>query len=346
MKMLNSGQIPGLMWVDKEKLIFKIPWKHRGKQDWSEDNGLIFKAWALHTGKIGASDDYAKWKTRLRCALHKAEGIIEEKGMNMAEGDEPFRAYRFTRLKTKRKRTSSLNTCNEMTVGRPEFKQSSHSLNYINQFENIPTVVQCINFEDSEELSEADMPHVDSTVEISSDVNEDESVEVCTFTPLQGDLDNGSSYALDDIIGISLEVQFKGQTILKDSFCKNEKVLLKSSCHLYRDRDMTVDKIITIEEKGDNILQDLLRAMAEGLHFLYSEEEMFVKQATRCDVRITYLSPMETSLGVKLADEVTIPFDSRSLIKFEVFQNSSSQLETVHKDGLVILVKPITNEIN
>ena len=43
MKMLNSGQIPGLTWVDKGKLIFKIPWKHRGKQDWSEDNGLIFK---------------------------------------------------------------------------------------------------------------------------------------------------------------------------------------------------------------------------------------------------------------------------------------------------------------
>ena len=28
---INSGEIPGLIWIDKENMIFKIPWKHFGR---------------------------------------------------------------------------------------------------------------------------------------------------------------------------------------------------------------------------------------------------------------------------------------------------------------------------
>ena len=40
--MINEGQIPGLRWVNEERTMFRIPWKHHGKQDWSPENSQIF----------------------------------------------------------------------------------------------------------------------------------------------------------------------------------------------------------------------------------------------------------------------------------------------------------------
>ena len=39
---LNSGQFPGVEWIDRENKIFKLPWKHYGRQDRKESDGLIF----------------------------------------------------------------------------------------------------------------------------------------------------------------------------------------------------------------------------------------------------------------------------------------------------------------
>ena len=40
---INSGEIPGLEWVDQTQLIFKVPWKHVGNREWREDDSQIFK---------------------------------------------------------------------------------------------------------------------------------------------------------------------------------------------------------------------------------------------------------------------------------------------------------------
>ena len=39
---INSGTIPGLYWVNEEKNMFRIPWKHAGKQDWTPDQSQLF----------------------------------------------------------------------------------------------------------------------------------------------------------------------------------------------------------------------------------------------------------------------------------------------------------------
>jgi len=44
---INSGQIPGLTWLNVEKQIFRVPWKHGGKHDWNEQDSLIFKVFRL-----------------------------------------------------------------------------------------------------------------------------------------------------------------------------------------------------------------------------------------------------------------------------------------------------------
>jgi len=41
--MINSGTIPGLQWENAERTVFRIPWKHAGKNNWREEDCRIFK---------------------------------------------------------------------------------------------------------------------------------------------------------------------------------------------------------------------------------------------------------------------------------------------------------------
>lgn len=40
---VESGQFPGVCWDDDAKTMFRIPWKHAGKQDFREEDAAIFK---------------------------------------------------------------------------------------------------------------------------------------------------------------------------------------------------------------------------------------------------------------------------------------------------------------
>ena len=107
---IDSGNYPSLEWLDKEKMIFKIPWKHFGKPGVNDDDAKIFREWARHTGKYKDGDppDPSTWKTRFRCALYKLPDIQEMPHLNMLDGDEPYRVYRF---KTKGKILLSVFIC-------------------------------------------------------------------------------------------------------------------------------------------------------------------------------------------------------------------------------------------
>ncbi|XDV41114.1 hypothetical protein PO909_010037 [Leuciscus waleckii] len=103
---VDSGKYPGLVWEDRERSTFRIPWKHAGKQDYNRDeDAALFKAWALFKGKYREGIDKADpptWKTRLRCALNKSCDFEELVGRSQLDVSEPFKVYRVIPEGTKR----------------------------------------------------------------------------------------------------------------------------------------------------------------------------------------------------------------------------------------------------
>lgn len=94
---LESGQFPGVCWDDADKTMFRIPWKHAGKQDFREDqDAALFKAWALYKEKTkeGELGNAAVWKTRLRCALNKSSEFEEVPERGRMDVAEPYKVYR------------------------------------------------------------------------------------------------------------------------------------------------------------------------------------------------------------------------------------------------------------
>ncbi|NXW94048.1 IRF1 factor, partial [Alopecoenas beccarii] len=95
---INSNQIPGLVWINKDKMMFQIPWKHAAKHGWDmEKDACLFRSWAIHTGgyKVGEKDpDPKTWKANFRCAMNSLPDIEEVKDKSINKGSSAVRVYR------------------------------------------------------------------------------------------------------------------------------------------------------------------------------------------------------------------------------------------------------------
>ncbi|XP_072554538.1 interferon regulatory factor 8-like isoform X1 [Paramormyrops kingsleyae] len=107
---VHSLSYPGLSWEDEARTMFRIPWKHAGKQDYNQEvDASIFKAWALYKGKFKEGDkaEPATWKTRLRCALNKSPDFEEVSDRSQLDISEPYKVYRIIPEEEQRCRNSA-----------------------------------------------------------------------------------------------------------------------------------------------------------------------------------------------------------------------------------------------
>lgn len=95
---INSCQIPGLKWVNREKRIFQIPWMHAARHGWDlEKDAPLFMRWAIHTGKYQPGvdrPDPKTWKANFRCAMNSLPDIEEVKDRSIKKGTNAFRVYK------------------------------------------------------------------------------------------------------------------------------------------------------------------------------------------------------------------------------------------------------------
>ncbi|XP_005991012.1 interferon regulatory factor 3 [Latimeria chalumnae] len=90
---INSGQYPGLEWVNEERTQFRIPWKHKLRQDFTSSDCRIFEAWATASGRYRPgtkNPDPPLWKRNFRCALNKRTKMIRDLSTNSSD---PHKIY-------------------------------------------------------------------------------------------------------------------------------------------------------------------------------------------------------------------------------------------------------------
>ncbi|NXC46154.1 IRF4 factor, partial [Penelope pileata] len=98
---IDSGRYPGLRWENRDRTLFRIPWKHAAKQDYrQQQDAALFRAWAVYKGKYHEGTDKADpstWKTRLRCALNKSTDFQEVPERSQLDISEPYKVYQIVR---------------------------------------------------------------------------------------------------------------------------------------------------------------------------------------------------------------------------------------------------------
>ncbi|KAK9536894.1 hypothetical protein VZT92_006647 [Zoarces viviparus] len=96
-KQIESNAISGLTWMDRDKTMFSIPWKHAARHGWEmEKDANLFKQWAIHTGKHveGQACDPKTWKANFRCAMNSLPDIEEVKDKSINKGHQAVRVFR------------------------------------------------------------------------------------------------------------------------------------------------------------------------------------------------------------------------------------------------------------
>ena len=79
-QLLDDEAIDGLHWIDRDKRIFRMPWKHMKRHDYiQEKDAALFKAWAINSGKYKENDpDPSRWKINFRSALNTMKHVFVE----------------------------------------------------------------------------------------------------------------------------------------------------------------------------------------------------------------------------------------------------------------------------
>lgn len=96
-QLIESDAVTGLSWMDRDKTMFSIPWKHAARHGWEmEKDAGLFKQWAIHTGKHveGQEPDPKTWKANFRCAMNSLPDIKEVKDRSTNKGHQAARVFR------------------------------------------------------------------------------------------------------------------------------------------------------------------------------------------------------------------------------------------------------------
>ncbi|XP_069055288.1 interferon regulatory factor 1 isoform X1 [Pleurodeles waltl] len=142
---INSEEIPGLCWLNKDEQIFQIPWKHAARHGWEmKKDACLFEKWAIHTGryKVGEkAPDPKTWKANFRCAMNSLPDIKEVKDKSINKGSSAVRVYQMlpaaakTELKERRSRS-----CRDSKKKPPKMEFENNCSEHISDIVHISSI--------------------------------------------------------------------------------------------------------------------------------------------------------------------------------------------------------------
>ncbi|XP_020490026.1 interferon regulatory factor 2 isoform X1 [Labrus bergylta] len=203
---IESCQIPGLKWVNKEKRIFQIPWMHAARHGWDlQKDAPLFMKWAIHTGKFQQGidrPDPKTWKANFRCAMNSLPDIEEVKDKSIKKGTNAFRVYKMLSSSERSMKKGKKKADKEGKVkGNKEAASPSPdrthcdagAIDYSKQetikqevFE--PTITDCASAihssVDDHVITSEQLPFVCQTIEVTTE-NEEQTVSSSHSYPLQ-----------------------------------------------------------------------------------------------------------------------------------------------------------------
>uniref|UniRef100_F7ELL0 Interferon regulatory factor 7 n=1 Tax=Xenopus tropicalis TaxID=8364 RepID=F7ELL0_XENTR len=99
LRQINSNIFEGVLWLNLERTLFRIPWKHLNIKTKEEKDYGIFKAWAIESGKYNKKyENPTSWKTNFRCALKSVTcndmKMFTEVEDNSSSQEDPHKIYR------------------------------------------------------------------------------------------------------------------------------------------------------------------------------------------------------------------------------------------------------------
>ncbi|NXI47165.1 IRF3 factor, partial [Galbula dea] len=87
---INSGNYQGLCWIDSNRSMFRVPWKHNARKDVTSSDVEIFRVGIPGTSSLWSQDPHItlphplglgtgkwEWKTNFRCALRSTRKFLQ-----------------------------------------------------------------------------------------------------------------------------------------------------------------------------------------------------------------------------------------------------------------------------
>uniref|UniRef100_A0A2D4G4W8 IRF tryptophan pentad repeat domain-containing protein n=1 Tax=Micrurus corallinus TaxID=54390 RepID=A0A2D4G4W8_MICCO len=95
---LNNERYPGVSWLNLEKTLFRVPWKHASRQSINPRDFKIFEDWAIARHLYNPEKDLrtpSEWKRNFRSALNRKDGIemVDDKS---TDPEDPHKVYKIS----------------------------------------------------------------------------------------------------------------------------------------------------------------------------------------------------------------------------------------------------------
>ncbi|CAI5790063.1 interferon regulatory factor 3 [Podarcis lilfordi] len=92
---LDARRYPGLSWLNPERTLFRVPWKHGSRQNICDEDFQLFEDWAIARGRHRPGIDQrmpSEWKRNFRSALNRKEGIRMFQD-NSTDSEDPHKVF-------------------------------------------------------------------------------------------------------------------------------------------------------------------------------------------------------------------------------------------------------------